>query len=209
MFCFVIEIADPDRSLALLHVTQPVRSAIAALWALDEALGRVLAGTTDPMIGQLRLTWWHQAIGALPAGAAGEPVLTALGGQVVARGIAPAGLLPLVEGWEALLDPLPLTDEALAAFATLRGGTLWRLAGALLDADPEERVGEGWALADFAGRCSDPDTAGRAYAMAASCLTGRFTGPRALRMLARLARGDAAARQRRPRSWWTIARAAV
>ena len=55
-------IADPERALALSYVPREGRAGLAALWALDEMLGAILRSGRDPMVSQLRLTWWHDAL---------------------------------------------------------------------------------------------------------------------------------------------------
>ena len=207
VFWMVTATLDPDRQFALVHVPPPARAAVLAVWELDVRLGAIVAATTQPMVGQLRLTWWHDALSALPAAPVGEPLLAALGSEVVPAGISGTQLAALVEGWEYLLDPLPLPDDVLLAYAG-RGGAVFTITAALMGTASVERVGEGWALADFAGRCSDADTAARAYALASERLSPERSAtsslPRSLRVLMRLSRGDAAARGRLTRTRWRL-----
>src|SRR3546814_17220372 len=53
---------DPDRTLALYYVPAKHRPAVEALWRLDAALGAVLAGGREPLIGQIKLVWWRAAL---------------------------------------------------------------------------------------------------------------------------------------------------
>src|SRR3546814_21200061 len=53
---------DPDRTLALSYVPAKHRPAVEALWRLDAALGAVLAGGREPLIGQFKLVWWRGAL---------------------------------------------------------------------------------------------------------------------------------------------------
>lgn len=202
--CFVTGPIDPDRDFALVHVPTSTRDAVAALWALDAALGRIVASTSQPMIGQMRLTWWHDA---MLAGRGGEPVLAALTTHVHPIGIDGAALVPLVEGWEVLLDPLPLGADALYVHARARGDTLFALSAQAMGCPIAAGAGGGWALADFAGRCSDAVTARAAYAQARLRLRSVDRLPRALRILAHLAARDAAAERRTPRTRWQLLRA--
>jgi len=201
-----------DRRFALFHATPDTRDALTALWLLDVTLGRAVSGTTDSMVGQLRLTWWHDAISGLPKmPVAGQPELDALTTNVlVPFGIAGAEVAPLVEGWEALLDPLPLADAQLTDYASGRGRSLFDLSGRILEVEVDPRAGEAWALADFAGRCSDATTSARAWALARNRLSGVNTArlPRPLRVLTRLSRMDAIADAKLPRSRWALFRSA-
>lgn len=176
-----------------------------ALWTLDATLGTIVASTTQPLVGQLRLTWWHEALSGLDkATVRGEPVLAALAGDVIATGrVDAAALALLVEGWEALLEPMPLDRVALESYADGRAA-MFDLSAAILGTLGDRPSARGWALADFALRCSDDVTAGRAWdltavALADACMSGL---PRSLRSLARLTEADCALRERAKRSLW-------
>lgn len=197
----------PDRIFALTHVPVPVRDAVSAVWELDARLGTFVATTTQPLVGQVRLTWWHQALSGLKHGVSSpEPLLDKLARQVVGRVTdGPEALAALVEGWEALLDPVPLSDGALQLHAKLRGAQLFAISGQLLgERDVNLSAGEGWALADFALRCSDSDTRARAFAMACDRFGDPGKLPRPLRVLARLAEGDVRAGKYRKRTLFRL-----
>ena len=67
------------QQIALAYTPSRHRAALAALWDYDVTLGRVVATTTEPMIGQMRLTWWHECMMALDKGEVpAEPVIAAL-----------------------------------------------------------------------------------------------------------------------------------
>src|SRR3546814_17084696 len=53
---------DPDRTLALSYVPAKHRPAVEALWRLDAALGAGLAGGREPLLGQIKLVWWGDAL---------------------------------------------------------------------------------------------------------------------------------------------------
>lgn len=158
----------------------------------------------SPAVAQMRLTWWHEALRTLRTARHVDPLLVAL---AAADEIDPEALLPLIDGWEALLDPLPLPDEALVRFADERGATLFRAAGRLFGAD-ESAVAEAgrlWALVDLAFRISDKGTAERALALAPRTI-GRL--PKPLAVLAALARRDVGRGLDRPRRQGSPARVA-
>lgn len=178
------------------------------MWAFDEQLGQIIASTTQPMVGQIRLTWWREA---LNSAVSGHPLLEELT-SVTSTGIDSEALGVVIDGWEEVLEPLPLTTDQLARFATARGTQLFTLSARLIEVTiPEsvaDSVGAGWALADFACRCSDRVTADRALAMANTYLAvGSLRSlPRPLRILARLARHDVAAGKRTARTPWQLLR---
>ena len=205
-----IAIADPDRRLALLHAPARARPGLAALWALDEALARLLVTTTQPLVGQMRLTWWHERLSKLAEGApAGEPVLGALAAHVLPVGVLPAELAMVVEGWEELLEGGRLTPEALERHARLRGGGLFGIAARLLgtEGDPVAVAGEGWAATDLARHVRDANERAAALQLAhgalAKALAPRWSrAGRPLGMLAVLAaRGPDEAKDAPGRVW--------
>lgn len=200
------DLVDPDRRFALLHVPLANRLAVHAVWAFDETLGRIVAGTRDAFVGQMRLTWWHEAVTTLkPGKRRGEPVLDALAGQET---IDTAILGRIVEGWEALLDPLPLDADALLEYAARRGGGVFDYVAGISGGTLVPAVGQGWALIDFAKRCSDPATAACAWSLAGERLRASPAGlARPLRILARLARADSEAQGQAARTRWRLLRA--
>jgi 15-cis-phytoene synthase len=181
------------QAIALAYAPPPFLKALAALWDYDAALGRVVATTTEPMIGQMRLTWWYERMAGLDVGEVPrEPLIDRLGAVVSDHDISGAMLAGLVDGWEVLLGPLPLSDEVLRDYARLRGDRLFELSGRVLGKNMPEGAGGMWALIDFATRCSDATTARRAHGLARA--TGAdiaIGGPKPLRILAQLAKAKA------------------
>lgn len=197
-----LDLRDPERLLALSYANARVRPAIRALWCLDETLGDFIARTENPVAGQIRLTWWHDALRSLNHARPVDPLLKAIADTPA---IDAEALLPLIDGWEVLLDPLPLPDEALLTFASARGVTLFRETGRLLDwgGSPVDDAGRLWALVDLAFRISDQETAARALALARRW-EGKLPGP--LAVLAALARRDLRRGLGRPRQQGAPAR---
>lgn len=184
---------DPDRFLAASYAGQGRREALHGLFALDIALGDVIASTREPMLGEMRLAWWRDALHALDAGAPpAEPVLTALARHVLPAGVPGAALAALEDGWLALLDEEPLTEAAIRSHGGMRGGALFGLAGQVLapgeDGASARQLGELWALVDLAARVSDRRARDIALRLAGEALAdGGPALPRALRPLGALA----------------------
>src|SRR6476661_4026504 len=142
---------DPDRRLALAYVPAAVRPAIAALWRLDVAFATILATGTQPLISQMRLAWWREALERLDsAPPPAEPVLQALTAHVLPK-VTGAELAAMEEGWLMLLSEEALTTDELDLYAAKRGGLLFVYTARLLgDSDfPVAQAGEAWALADL------------------------------------------------------------
>lgn len=188
---------DADRALALTYVPTAKRAAIQAIWRLDATLGQVLAGGREPLISQIKLTWWRDALEKLDStNPPAEPVLQAVAAEVLPAGVSAVALSELEQGWTPLLSPDPLTEDELASYASARGAALFRLSAAILGPPLSwemERSAEAWALVDLA-RHSNPVDAAAAYGSARERLHAESVRwPAALRplgMLAALAERD-------------------
>jgi phytoene synthase len=185
----------PERDLALSYAVDG-GAAAAAIFALDDRLAAIVRAARDPLIGQMRLTWWHGALSALDgAPPPAEPLLQTLAREVLPRGVAGAALAEMAEGWEALLYQ-PLDAEAVTRHGD-RGRALFAASGQAIGAvgDPLDAAGAGWALADLARHAADPGVAGIAAGQAAPLLDRALAVSwsrrgRALGALAHLARLD-------------------
>lgn len=192
---------DPERALALYYAPAPRRAGLAALLMLDDTFAQVLRGTREPLVGQMRLTWWHDALSALDRAAPpAQPVLRAVAADVLPHGVSGARLAGMIEGWETVLDPDPLSEPALRSYAAARGAGLFDSAARVLGADPRDPLdaaGQGWALADLA-RHSRDDVGAAAPRRLARAALGVAAGHRwsragrALGALAQIARMDLA-----------------
>ncbi|MBO9622801.1 MAG: squalene/phytoene synthase family protein [Sphingomonas sp.] len=191
---------SPERALVLAYAPGDRRAALAALLALDDALALLLRTTREPALGQMRLAWWREALARLdtePAPA--EPVLQGIAQALLPLGVTGASLVPIVHGWEVLIEEEALDADALARFGAGRGA-LFVAGGRALGAtpgDPVEDAGRGWALADLARNLRGAEEAGEARAQAGrlldEALRQRWSARgRALGALAHLARMDLA-----------------
>lgn len=189
---------NPERALALSYAPPGRRAALDALVALDDALALLLRTTREPALGQLRLAWWREALAKLDtAPAPAEPVLQALEREVLPLGIRGAALVPIVHGWEVLVEEEALGRDALRRFGEGRG-QLFVVAGATIGtgaADPLAAAGQGWALADLSRHLKLAGEADEARELARPLLDQAAAAPwsrngRALGALAHLARLD-------------------
>ena len=159
----VTTIEDPERALAMSYAPADRRAGLRALFALDAALGQILRTTREPMVGQMRLAWWREALAKLDAAPPpAEPILQAIATDVLPLGLTGEALATMTDGWELLLGPVD--QHAIDVHGRLRGTVLFEGAGAVLGSvnDPLAQAGRGWALADLAAHLSDPVLAGTA-----------------------------------------------
>lgn len=201
--CDVVTPEHPERTLALSYSGEK-QAALVALLALDDALAALLRTTSEPALGQMRLAWWRESVERLDsAPAPAEPVLRALAADVLPLGVTGKSLVPIVHGWEVLVEEEHLDAMAIQRYAALRGGTLFEIAGKVLGSPKSDRVdilGRGWALADLARAVGDAEVSRIAREMAANRLSyglrrlapGLSRASRSLGALAHLARMDLA-----------------
>lgn len=192
--------ATDGRALALLVAAAPARPPIEALFALDSRLAGIVRATREPMVGQMRLTWWHEALTKLdrePAPA--EPLLRDVQRHLLPAGVSGARVAGMIDGWEELIVSDPLAAETLDRHAEARGGGLFAAAAVVLGGDTPllAPAGRGWALADLAGHLSAPAAAGLAADAAQRELSQAFSAPwpaklRPIGVLSLIARLDAA-----------------
>ncbi len=117
-----------DRDLVRLYWPVELRPAFDALFDIDDALAKVVASSTQPALGAIRLAWWREALERLDASPPPpEPHLLAVAAHLLPRGVTGARLAGLEDGWAALLDE-ELDVERIA----VRGERLFDIAAALL-----------------------------------------------------------------------------
>jgi phytoene synthase len=66
---------DRDRYIADLFAPEPARRHLFALHAFSAEVARIRDTVTDPVLGEIRLQWWRDA---LLTGSGGHPVASAL-----------------------------------------------------------------------------------------------------------------------------------
>lgn len=157
---------DELRRLAVLSARTDDRALFAAVLALDHRLGGLVASAHEPMLGQVRLSWWREQFcrgtEAIPAS---DPLMSELTRLLGER---TAGLVDLVNGWEVLLSR-EVDNQALIQFARGRA-SIFPLIGSRLDARDSAAelvaAGELWALVDFACHCRRAEEGAAARALA-------------------------------------------
>ncbi|MDG5747536.1 hypothetical protein P8Q88_05025 [Qipengyuania sp. XHP0207] len=189
----ITEDLPPEAMVALGYAPRAHRSLFELFLSLDRNLARSVAGASEPIVGQLRLAWWRDALGSddgtLPAG---NPLLDAIAASF---GSERRSLAKLVDGWEAFLLADPVDGDGAQAFAAGRAAgwlAVARKCAVHADTEAIEVAARRWALAELADNIDS--AAGRDTIMtAADHLTGPTVAlPRELRPLAVL---DALARR--------------
>jgi phytoene synthase len=180
----------PAAALALAHSPPSIRLPLTTMLALDRRMARIVAGTSEAMLGQIRLAWWRETLHAAPGDRPqGDPVVDGVSAHWAGHEDA---LIALVDAWELMLGDsleeaqiIPLGEGRGAPFAALA-----QMAGEVEEAAFAD-AGARWALADVAAHTSDPKER-RLLLESARRITAQVTFPRPLRGLAIL---DALARR--------------
>lgn len=146
----------PEIQLALAHTRPEHRPALQAVFELDASLGRAVAQASEPIVGQLRLAWWRDALSA-PEGqrAKGSPLLAYID-RIFGAGAT--GLVALVDGWETLLLAEAFDDNTLRSHAQGRAASWLVLARRLSPSHDEDAItahARTWAIADLAANVRD------------------------------------------------------
>jgi phytoene synthase len=154
------------------------------LFDIDDAMGDVVARSTEPALGAIKLAWWRERLEELDHGKVpAEPRLQAAAAELLPREIRAADLAQLEEGWATLLQEKPDLDVALH-----RGVALFGVAARLLSPNPPEfldRAGQLYSGGSLSRRGLAPD--GLLLIPQIARVPPRF---RALTGLAALARRD-------------------
>jgi phytoene/squalene synthetase len=147
-----LKTADPDRRMAALFATADVRDRLLGLYAFNHEIARIAEASTESMIGEMKLTWWRDAVADLYA----EP-------QVIRRHDVTEALAPLTATLDLadlkILIQARFDDIAAKPFADLddvlayvdnTSGQLMKLgltlAGVELDANWTRDAGRAWGL---------------------------------------------------------------
>ena len=146
-----LELGDAEQ-IAVQYTPKRLRAKLATLFALDRRLGQLIAQTSEPALGQMRLAWWRDVLSKDPASRpTGDIVLDAIGAHWVG---AESQLSKLVDGWEYMLSDPPLSELAARNFINGRV----RAIQAGTDGDTAvEAAARRWACADATAHTSQED----------------------------------------------------
>jgi phytoene synthase len=149
----LIRRVDPDRWLSSRFIGNPeVRADVVALYAFDNELARAPKVASNALLGEMRLTWWREALEEIYEGrhVRHHPAAQALARTVERRGLARADLETLIDARYRELDPEPMSEADILDWARDTGGMVAQLAAQVLDPKAEAKMalagGSAWAL---------------------------------------------------------------
>jgi phytoene synthase len=140
----LVKLRDRDRYWSTLFARPSRRHGLLALYAFNAALVHIVGSVSEPMVGQIRLQWWRDAIDlAAPGTKTGHPVADALTAVILEQNLPKARFIELVDAHtpELLGDP-PADIQALKAALHATEGTVFELAASILS-DSSDAGGNG------------------------------------------------------------------
>ncbi len=128
----IVRTQDPDRYLCALFAGRKEREALFAVLAFNHEVSKTRDVVSDPLLGQIRLQWWREAIDGVIAGTPRRhEVMLPLAEAFGTFGLARAPFDLLLDAREADLEDTPFeTTEDLMRYVE---GTAGALADIMLD----------------------------------------------------------------------------
>lgn len=147
---------DRDRYLASLFAPEPARDALMALYAFGADVARIPESVSEPMMGEIRLQWWRDALDTLERGErTGNPVADGLGAAMRDYALPKPILTSVIDARAFDLSGGAMPDmPALRAYLQKTAGNLFALAARIAaggarnsEADrAAHEAGEAWGL---------------------------------------------------------------
>lgn len=137
---------DPDRWLSLTTVSEGARRRLLPLYAFNLEVARAPWVSPEPMIAQMRLQWWRDALQEIAEGTAPRrhEVVSPLAAVLSPKAAADLDVLVLMRHRD--LDPAPFADVgALQHYLAETGGRLLLSAASVLHAGHEGLSDAGYA----------------------------------------------------------------
>jgi len=125
---------DRDRYVADLFRSEPFRKHLFALHAFNAEVARVRDIVSDPMLGEIRLQWWRDAI--MNGAGGGHPVAMVLNATIAKFKLPKAAFqrLSMPASSDLYDDPMPTLNRSRAATAGDTSSALIQLAAIALAA---------------------------------------------------------------------------
>jgi phytoene synthase len=132
---------DHPRFLSALFAPADRRPGLSALYAFNLEIAKTRAVVREPMMGQIRLQWWRDAIDEIFEGkpVRKHQVVQPLAGAIVRYSLPRVRFDRMIDAREADLEPHPPgTIEAFEAYVADTAGELGELVAQILGADAEK-----------------------------------------------------------------------
>lgn len=144
---------DPDRWLSSRFIGDAAaRADVIALYAFDQELARAPKVASNALLGEIRLTWWREALDEIFEGrpVRHHPTAQALARVVARHGLTRTPLETLIDARYRELDSAAMSEAEALDWARDTGGVCAQLAAAILDPATDTKMalagGAAWAL---------------------------------------------------------------
>ena len=216
-----LKTAEPDLWLSTRFISDAEKRAdVVALYAFDHTLSRIAHIVTQPMLGEIRLAWWREAIDeafdAKPPRA--HPVVKALSVAISRRDLNKQAFDTLIDARERDLDATPLNLDEAVRYAEQTASDVMSIAARIINPKSASDLiapGRAWGVARLAAerrltpdaQAAAPQVVRKALASTPDMLSEAFPAI----AYAALARDFAAGRtpsdfSKRMRLFWAVAR---
>lgn len=138
---------DRDRFMAAMAARPKARAVLFPLYAFNLEVARAPWRASEPMIAEMRLQWWRDALGEIEAGGVvrAHEVTTPLAGLLDAEGARILDKLVVARRWDVYRDPFEDAAHFEDYLDASSAGLFW-VAARALGSDREAEVRNiGWA----------------------------------------------------------------
>ncbi|SFR50493.1 squalene/phytoene synthase family protein [Litoreibacter janthinus] len=163
----LVERADPDRFAAAQLGTEAAQKVMWPLYAMNVEVSRAPWVTQEPMIAEMRLQWWRDALEEIVEGkpVRGHEVTLALAASIGASEALQLDRLVQARRWDIYSEPFESEAALLSYLDDTAGGLMWSGAAALgAPTDAKEDVfafGRATGLARFLQAVPELEARGR------------------------------------------------
>lgn len=140
---------DPDRFAAVLAVPLAAREVLLPIYAFNVEVARAPWVASEPMIGEMRLQWWRDALEEIEDGkpVRKHEVTTPLAGVLDADGALVLDKLIQARRWDLYTEAFEDADHFSDYLNATGGGLMWTAARGLGGSDEASYRAIGWASA--------------------------------------------------------------
>jgi len=149
----LIRRVDPDRWLSSRFISAAeARADVVAVYAYDNELARAPRVASNSLLGEVRLTWWREALDEIFEGrpVRQHPAAQALARAAARRGLKREPLEAMIDARYRELDPEPMDEAEALDWSRDTGGLSAQMAAEILDPATDSRMalagGSAWSL---------------------------------------------------------------
>jgi phytoene synthase len=144
---------DPDRWLSSRFIAAPeARADVVAVYAYDNELARAPRVASNSLLGEVRLTWWREAVEEIfeARPVRQHPAAQALARAVERHALTRQPLETMIDARYRELNPEPMSEAEALDWSRDTGGLAAQLAAQILDPATDAKMalasGSAWAL---------------------------------------------------------------